>query len=413
MFHITEDLKKGCSNGNKAAAVVSGCVLAVEKMSYAMDWFADPCTKLDQFVCGRWRSWNPHRGTYQQESADNLTAVIHESLLYLLGNLHLYGHEEGSMAVFYNSCHSFFVSHCGRTVSAADVISALGLQRRLDNVNGTAGPQGLLDFVVASSMETGLSSVISVSSRAGRVYVDAGQSLQSTLNNASIVLYVTAMLSELGVGNETVTPFLYLDNAIHSCVAEADTAQPFQNEALGMLGEGSFGASFVEALNQAASPDAPEYSAESPVAVRCLSEIRATLATLTSASQHRAYVYSAIVLLAQVMKYAYIFQFSGDDAQQVTKNCVKITGQHFRTLFPPWVAKNVLGGAALGAFHAMAKTLREAVVRSATAKELDVTDSDFNDIKVVVVGKCTFMSMSQSCPCQKMRAITGGGEVSS
>ncbi|KAL3227408.1 hypothetical protein MRX96_048732 [Rhipicephalus microplus] len=205
MFHITEDLKKGCSNGNKAAAVESGCVLAVEKMSYAMDWFADPCTELDQFVCGRWRSWNPHRGTYQQESADNLTAVIHESLLYLLDNLHLYGHEEGSMAVFYNSCRSFFVSHCGRTVSAGDVISALGLQRRLDNVKRTAGPQGLLDFVVASSMETGLSSVISVSSRAGRVYVDVGQSLQSTLNNASIVLYLTAMLSELDVGNETVT----------------------------------------------------------------------------------------------------------------------------------------------------------------------------------------------------------------
>ncbi|KAL1486043.1 hypothetical protein MTO96_031561 [Rhipicephalus appendiculatus] len=90
-----------------------------------------------------------------------------------------------------------------------------------------------------------------------------------------------------------------------------------------------------------------------------------------------------MVLLAQVMKYAYIFQCGGTAAQQVTKNCVKITGQHFRTLFPPWVAKQVLGDAALGAFHAMAKTLRQAVVRSDTAKELNITDSDLNDVSLL------------------------------
>ncbi|KAL1486042.1 hypothetical protein MTO96_031560 [Rhipicephalus appendiculatus] len=234
IFHITDELKKSCRSGNKAAAAVSGCLLAVEQMSYPMDCLEDPCIELDQFVCGRWRSWDPYRGTYRQESADNLTTVIHESLLYLLGNLHLYGHEEGSMAVFYNSCRSFFVSHCGRTVSAGDVISALGLQRRLVATNETTGTQGLLDFVVGTSMETGLSS--------------------STLSSANVILYLSATLSELDVGTETVTPLLYLDHAVQSCVAEADTTEPFQNVALGMLGEGSFGASFVEALNQAASP---------------------------------------------------------------------------------------------------------------------------------------------------------------
>ncbi|KAH7943614.1 hypothetical protein HPB52_009514 [Rhipicephalus sanguineus] len=72
MFHVTDDLKKSCRNGNNAEAAISGCLLAVEQMSYDMDWFGDPCLELDQFVCGKWRSWNPYRGTYRQNDHGEL-----------------------------------------------------------------------------------------------------------------------------------------------------------------------------------------------------------------------------------------------------------------------------------------------------------------------------------------------------
>ncbi|KAH6942468.1 hypothetical protein HPB50_005898 [Hyalomma asiaticum] len=402
LFHIADDLKKSCRNwqqGGRRAGLPACCGADVTRHGLPRR----PVPRAGSIHVRQVAQLEPvseHISTALladvgycelkliiKESTENLTAVIHESLLYLLNNLHLYGHEEGSMAVFYRSCRSFLLSRCGRTVSAGDVISASGLKRRLDSVDETAGTQGLLDFVVKASMETGLSSIVSVSSRAGRVYVDVGQSLQSTLSSANVVVYLNATLRELDVGNGSLASLLYLEHAVHSCVAEADRTERFLNVALGMLGEGSFGASFVNALNKAAPADVPVYSAESLVAVRCLPEIRATLATLAAASLHRAYVYSAMVLLAQVMKYAYIFRCGSAAAHQVTKNCVKITGQHFKALFPPWVAKKVLGDAVLAAFHAMTRVLLEAVVRSATAKELNVTESDFNDLKVVVVGE--------------------------
>ncbi|XP_070379381.1 uncharacterized protein [Dermacentor albipictus] len=396
IFQIADELKKSCWSGNKPA--VSGCLVAVDQMVHAMDWFANPCLELDRFVCGRWRSSKPNRSTYRQESADNLTVVIHESLLFLLGNLHLYGHEEGSMAVFYNSCRSFLSSRSDRTASASDVISALGLRRRLDAINETTGTQGLLDFVVGTSLGTGLSSVVSVSSRAGRIYVDVGQSLQSTLSGARVGLYANVTLGELDIGKQSVTPFLDLDKAVQSCVEDADRTQPFLDSALGVLGEGSFGASFVDALNQAAPPETPAHSADSLVAVRCLSEIRATLATLAAASLRRAYVYSAMVLLAQVMKYAYILHSGAAAAQDATKTCVEITGQHFKAFFPHWVAKKVLGEAVLAAFHAMAKTLRQGVVLSAKARELEIADTDLAELKVVVVGEHSVTAWPRSSP---------------
>lgn len=399
LLHLAEDLKKTCKQSFKAAN--PGCLLAVEQLAHDMDGSVDPCLNLDQFVCGRWRKWNLNRRTYLQESMDNLTANIHESFLYLLNNLHLYGHEEGSMAVFYNSCRSFLATN-DRTKSTADVISALGLRRRMVAFNMSAGMQGLLDFVVGMSLGSGLDSVISVSSRAGKVYVDMGHSLRSSLGGARVGLYLAAALSELGLGNESLNPLLDIDNAVDKCVQEANTLEPFVNASVKVLdGQRVPGASFVHALNQALQTGESAYSPDSAVAVRCIIEIRATLATLAAADLREAYVYASVVLLAQVMRYAYILPHEAATSlttHDVTKTCVKLTGDHFKALFPEWVTRKLVGPAALAAFHTMTKTLQQAFSRSATAKELRFNGSDLANISVFVVGESNITAWSPSSP---------------
>ncbi|KAK8787450.1 hypothetical protein V5799_022775 [Amblyomma americanum] len=60
-----------------------------------------------------------------------------------------------------------------------------------------------------------------------------------------------------------------------------------------------FGASFEEALNRALPNGVPVHTADTVVSVRCLSEMRATMAAVAT-KPHTAYVYTSLVLVAQV-----------------------------------------------------------------------------------------------------------------
>lgn len=144
-----------------------------------------------------------------------MTASVHDSLLYVVQNLHLFAHEEGNMAVFYNSCRAFLASGGHPMASAADIASALGIRERLATANESAGLQGLLDFVVRSSLRTGLASVIRVSLRANHAFVDAGESLTSTLGASHVGLFLAAALREMALDTEDPRFLLELDSVVH------------------------------------------------------------------------------------------------------------------------------------------------------------------------------------------------------
>ncbi|KAK8769247.1 hypothetical protein V5799_014288 [Amblyomma americanum] len=88
------------------------------------------------------------------------------------------------------------------------------------------------------------------------------------------------------------------------------------------------------------------------------------------------------------MKYAYMFRHEADlSGYHVTRACVRITGDHFKALFPHWVIKKLVGQPLLSAFHAMTNSLRQAFARSDTATELGLSYSDLAGVKIIVVGE--------------------------
>ncbi|XP_077527600.1 uncharacterized protein LOC144138968 [Haemaphysalis longicornis] len=386
---FSDDLRRSCRGDTRAAT--AGCLGAVDQLSDAVDWAVNPCEKLDRFVCGRWQSRNPNRRSYRQESVDNLTASVHDSLLYVMQNLHLFAHEEGNMAVFYNSCRAFLASGGHPMASAADIASALGIRERLATANESAGLQGLLDFVVRSSLRTGLASVIRVSLRAGHAFVDAGESLTSTLGASHVGLFLAAALREMALDTEDPRFMLELDSVVHRCLQEANSSEPFLKVPIGRLGDASsVGASFLDAMNRALPDGVPSYTPDTMVAMRCLRQIAAALTALEAAGLHRAYVYTSTVLLAQVMKYAYTFRREVSSAQascDLTKVCVNITGHHFKALFPHWVTKNLVAQEVLVAFQAMTKALRQAFDNSAYSRELRLVARDLDELSVSVIGE--------------------------
>ncbi|XP_077491975.1 uncharacterized protein LOC144102629 [Amblyomma americanum] len=299
LMRLAEDLKQFCTGGAKPEEA-GGCVAAVEQLSLAMDWSVNPCSSLDQFVCGHWSRWNSRRRSYKQESTANLTASIHETFQRVLHNLDLYSHEERIMAVFYNSCRPFIFRRNERIATAADVISALGLRHIAVTTNEPLVMAALVDFVVGSSLRSGLCSMISLSSRAGKVHVNMGQSLRSSLGDAHVVPFLREALAYMGLGDEALNPLLYVDVDVHSAVERVLNLERFVNVTAGVLGRRIFfGASFEEALNRALPNGVPVHTADTVVSARSLSEMRATM-TAVAAKPHTAYVYTSLVLVAQV-----------------------------------------------------------------------------------------------------------------
>ncbi|KAK8788779.1 hypothetical protein V5799_021445 [Amblyomma americanum] len=150
-----------------------------------------------------------------QLTTDPYEASIHETFQRVLHNLDLYGHEEGIMAVFYNSCRPFIFRRNERIATAADVISALGLRHIAVTTNEPLVMAALVDFVVGSSLRSGLCSMISLSSRAGKVHVNMGQSLRSSLGDAHVVPFLREALAYMGLGDEALNPLLYVDVDVH------------------------------------------------------------------------------------------------------------------------------------------------------------------------------------------------------
>ncbi|XP_077491973.1 uncharacterized protein LOC144102628 [Amblyomma americanum] len=292
------------------------------------------------------------------------------------------------MAVFYNSCHPFIFRRNERITTAADVISALGLRHIAVTTNEPLVMAALVDFVVGSSLRSGLCSMISVSSRAGKVHVNMGQSLRSSLGDAHVVPFLREALAYMGLGDEALNPLRYVDVDVHSAVERVLNLERFVNVTAGVLGRRIFfGASFEEALNRALPNGVPVHTADTVVSARSLSEMRATM-TAVAAKPHTAYVYTSLVLVAQVMKYAYVLPHGDvvNDQYYITKTCVEITGNHFKALFPHWVTYTLVGRTGLAEFHVMRESLRRAFARSPTAMELRLNEADLDDVPVKIIG---------------------------
>ncbi|XP_077528515.1 uncharacterized protein LOC144140896 [Haemaphysalis longicornis] len=399
---LPDQLAAACT-GNAA------CVRAVHTMAGSMDLTADPCSEFERFACGNWRARNPRRSSYRREMMRTYTRRIHEALLLRIpppsGNLAQRSRHEtnggtSNMAAFYGSCHAFLEASGQQNATVADVINAMRLYPcRAAPGNESSeqtGFQGLLEFVVANSFRSGLASVASVFSRGGTTYLDVGETLNSTFGSVALVTEFLNAVTELNAmfGDSTGDDYAScelqrLDRRAHEWRSQVNRSGPFVRAALGELQPMFANVIWEHALNSVG--DGRVYAPFSVVYTRGMREVSEIIALLSKGSLRRACMYASAVLLAQVMKYAYIFR--GDCARNRTlaervETCLGVAASFFKDLLPRWIATALIPNGTAGAFRGMVENLKHGALHSSVYSDMAwINASDFMVLNVAVVGE--------------------------
>ncbi|XP_072142778.1 uncharacterized protein [Dermacentor andersoni] len=386
-------------------------------MTSSLDLAADPCLEFDRFACGNWRAADPQRRSYRRESAQSYTRNIREALLRVL--THAPGASRGrgmddsggvrNMAAFYSSCQTFAEARStAQVTTASDVISAMNLDRGTashGSVTARRDLQSLLQFVVGSSFKIGLPTFVSVTLKGDETFVDIGETLNSTLGPSRFVeeMLRTALRS-LGAAddNETVGALCRADSSASDWRSRVSKSDPFNTTRLKYLHPPFPGASWTDALNQGLAWNGSKYSPDSVLHARGMTEVSKIMTLLSednlTAEHGRAY--ASAVLLAQVMKYDYLFRGEGaydrTAAPEGVDPCLEITGTYFKDLFPHWVTTALVSNDRMRAFKNMAENLQNTVLHhSLGSQSMTINGSEFSKLNFAITGESGLTSRRQ------------------
>ncbi|KAH9376779.1 hypothetical protein HPB48_017879 [Haemaphysalis longicornis] len=393
---LPDQLAAACS-GNVA------CVRAVHAMADSMDLTADPCSEFERFTCGNWRARNPRRSSYRREMMRTYTRRIHEALLLRIsapsGSLARRSHHEANggtsnMAAFYGSCLAFLEASAQQNATVTDVINAMRLHPCREAPGNESAEQtafqGLLEFIVTTSFRSGLASVASVSSRGGSTYLDMGETLNSTFGSVAVVEeFLNATYGDFTDDNYATCALQSLDHRAHKWRSQVNKSSPFVPTTLGELRPTFPNITWEHALNSMG--DGRAYQSFSVVYTRGMREVSEVMALLSKDSLQRACVYASTVLLAQVMKYAYIFW--GDWANNRTfvervETCLGVAGSFFKDLLPRWIATALIPNGTADALRDTVEKLKHGALHSPVYEDMAwINGSDFMALNVTVVGE--------------------------
>ncbi|XP_065309448.1 streptococcal hemagglutinin-like isoform X2 [Dermacentor albipictus] len=354
---------------------IAGCRNVTLYMLDAMNPDARPCEDFYESVCGWWGAKNPDRRPFLEE---HVTTFNHRVAAALANKATAHFENssgerteslETQMALFYTGC---FMASTGQseTSNAAAVLEAIGIEiRKWDNVSTFAA---LLDLAVSTTLKSGLPSFVRIDFSANRtLHVDVGQSLASTFsrNSKKTRMFVAGALRDLG---EESLPAWINSSTLLTIDHVVDYERSNGNDQTWSALKGPEELKYIapeidwrDALERGLpSRFRSEAQREMTVQIRAAGNIRNTVGRLRQQPLRQASLYSLLVLLAQVMKYAPSMEehASRSVADTSVSSCLRLTAAKFDRFYPLWVArtfqrKDEVAGA-LAMFKDVTSTLR-------------------------------------------------------
>ncbi|KAH8027499.1 hypothetical protein HPB51_007032 [Rhipicephalus microplus] len=180
----------------------------------------------------------------------------------------------------------------------------------------------LFRFVILTSLRTGLPSVVSVKLRRNQLFLVSGRSLDLALKHGNTKEYLRETLKDMVFDHDDkiISDLLDIDASVTSRLIKANKSDLLVTRHLGDLSSPFANATWTDALNTTAlAAELPALTAESLVLVRNEALVNAALGVLANAEFKCARLYAVVLLLAQVIRYVYCYNFTTAKRQLVEK----------------------------------------------------------------------------------------------
>ncbi|XP_077532112.1 uncharacterized protein LOC144144508 [Haemaphysalis longicornis] len=331
-------------------------VVALLTQSAQLD--EEPCQNFRRHVCGWWYGTNVHSGGYVGGNRAAFHARLGLHLKRLASNSRLVGSGQYQMARFYSACQLYARRQSQTRIEEVLQISGIGAMPWSRAKNS----EELFVLMVAEVLRSGLTSIISVKWSDSRLYVDAGTSLSSTMRGLydHLSTFVTDVLIALGLQEDAtlLSAAIRLDSEVERVLS----APPSEFSAFTVceLPPVGYCEHWVRGLNLGLDNRAI-ISQSTSVMARGLVKIKTLISTLGSANLTVVSIYTLLIPLSQVMRYAYAI--TPDKTRSRSQDgdlCLRETSERFPTLFPVWVADTVETAESRGYFDEMVAALQQA-----------------------------------------------------